>query len=33
VDAKKATYTNSIGDALMLGYWKDPAFDPKQRAF
>jgi len=33
VDAKTATYTNSIGDALMLAYWKDPAFDPKQRAF
>ena len=33
VDIKKATYTNSIGDALMLAYWKDPAFDPKQRAF
>ncbi|HXJ17794.1 MAG TPA: DUF3604 domain-containing protein [Candidatus Polarisedimenticolia bacterium] len=33
VDVKKATYTNSIGDALMLAYWKDPAFDPKQRAF
>jgi hypothetical protein len=33
VDVKKATYTNSIGDALMLAYWKDPAFDPTQRAF
>jgi hypothetical protein len=33
VDVEKATYTNSIGDALMLAYWKDPAFDPKQRAF
>jgi len=33
VDVKTATYTNSIGDALMLAYWKDPAFDPKQRAF
>ena len=33
VDVKTATYTNSIGDALMLAYWQDPAFDPKQRAF
>jgi len=33
VDVKKATYTNSIGDALMLAYWRDPAFDAKQRAF
>jgi hypothetical protein len=33
VDVKKATYTNSIGDALQMGYWKDPDFDAKQRAF
>ena len=33
VDIKTATYTNSIGDALMLAYWKDPAFDSTQRAF
>jgi hypothetical protein len=33
VNVKKATYTNSIGDALMMAYWKDPKFDPKQRAF
>jgi len=33
VDIEKATYTNSIGDALMLAYWQDPAFDPRQRAF
>jgi hypothetical protein len=33
VDVKTATYTNSIGDALMMAYWKDPEFDPKQRAF
>ena len=33
VDVEKAAYTNSIGDALMLAYWKDPVFDPKQRAF
>jgi hypothetical protein len=33
VGVEKATYTNSIGDALMMAYWKDPAFDPKQHAF
>jgi hypothetical protein len=33
VDVERATYTNSIGDALMLAYWKDPGFDPQQRAF
>ncbi len=33
VDVKNATYTNTIGDALLMAYWKDPAFDPKQRAF
>ena len=33
VDVKTATYTNSIGEALMMTYWKDPDFDPDQRAF
>jgi hypothetical protein len=33
VDVEKATFTNSVGDALMLAYWEDPAFDPGQRAF
>ena len=33
VDVEKATFRNSIGDALMLAYWQDPAFDPEQRAF
>ncbi len=33
VDVKNATYTNSIGDALMMAHWKDPAFDPGQHAF
>jgi hypothetical protein len=33
VDIANASYTNSIGDALLMGYWKDPGFDPKQRAF
>jgi hypothetical protein len=33
VEIETATYANSIGDALMMGYWKDPEFDPDQRAF
>ena len=33
VNVEKATYTNSIGDALLMGYWKDPDFDANQRAF
>ncbi len=33
VDVETATYTNSIGDALLMGFWKDPDFDPAQRAF
>ncbi len=33
VDAKTATYTNSIGAPQLATVWKDPAFDPKQRAF
>jgi hypothetical protein len=33
VDVKKATYTNTIGDAFLAAHWKDPDFDPKERAF
>jgi len=33
VDVKNATYTNSIGEALLMGYWKDPDFDAAERAF
>ncbi len=33
VDVDNATYTNSIGDALLMGYWTDPDFDPRERAF
>ncbi len=32
VDVKKATYTNSIGDALLMGYWEDPDFDSNEHA-
>ena len=33
VDVDDASYTNSIGDVMMMAHWKDPEFDPKQRAF
>jgi hypothetical protein len=33
VDVKSATYENSIGDALLMGYWKDPDFDRDELAF
>jgi hypothetical protein len=33
VDVEKATYTNSIGDAVQASRWTDPDFDPKQAAF
>lgn len=33
VNVADASYTNSIGDALLMGFWKDPGFDLKQKAF
>ena len=33
VNVEDASYTNAIGDAALGGYWKDPEFDPGQRAF
>ena len=33
VDLSVPTYTNTIGDPLLAGYWKDPDFDPAERAF
>ena len=33
VDVASATWTNSIGDAEIVGTWKDPDFDPALRAF
>jgi len=33
VNVPDASYTNTIGDPMLLAYWRDPAFDPKERAF
>jgi hypothetical protein len=33
VDIENATYTNDIGEPLLMAYWQDPEFDPEQRAF
>jgi hypothetical protein len=33
VNVKAATYINSIGDVMFTAHWKDPDFDPKQKAF
>ncbi len=33
VDVKNASYTNTIGDAVLASFWEDPDFDPGQRAF
>lgn len=33
VDVENATYTNTIGAAALMASWRDPSFDPKQRAF
>lgn len=33
VDIKNATYSNTIGSAMLSAFWKDPEFDAKQGAF
>jgi len=33
VDVDDATWTNTIGDPELIAIWKDPDFDPKQKAF
>ena len=33
VNVPEASYTNTIGTPMLFGYWQDPAFDPKERAF
>jgi len=33
VNIPDASYTNTIGEPLLAAFWKDPDFDPKQKAF
>jgi Protein of unknown function (DUF3604) len=33
VDVANANWTNTIGSTELIGVWKDPDFDPSQRAF
>jgi len=33
VDIPTATFTNTIGDALLTAHWQDPDFDPDEHAF
>jgi hypothetical protein len=33
VNIEQATYTNDIGDALLMAFWDDPDFDRAERAF
>jgi hypothetical protein len=33
VDVATATWTNTIGAAELIAYWRDPDFDPNQHAF
>ena len=32
MDVPEASYSNAIGAAGLQAYWRDPAFDPAQRA-
>ncbi|MFA9562105.1 MAG: DUF3604 domain-containing protein, partial [Nitrospirota bacterium] len=32
VNVENATFTNNIGDALLMAFWEDPDFDASQRA-
>jgi hypothetical protein len=33
VNIGEASYTNTIGEAQFMAQWRDPTFDPEQRAF
>jgi hypothetical protein len=33
VDVKNATWTNTIGAPVLVGFWQDPEFDPALHAF
>ena len=32
VDVATASYSNSIGEAVLMAYWRDPKYDPKHHA-
>ena len=33
VNVKEASYSNTVGTPILAAYWRDPLFDPGQRAF
>jgi hypothetical protein len=33
VDVADASYTNTIGSAVLAAHWSDPEFNPDQKAF
>ena len=33
VDLERGTFTNAIGEPELVAVWRDPDFDPEQRAF
>ena len=33
VNVKEANFDNSIGAPTLSGFWEDPDFDPKEKAF
>jgi len=33
VNVADASYSNTIGDPVLSAFWKDPAFNPAERAF
>jgi len=33
VNVEEASYLNSIGEAMLFGFWEDPDFDPSESAF
>ena len=33
VNVADASYKNTIGAPMLFGYWKDPNFNPQERAF
>ncbi len=33
MDVADASYTNAIGDVMLMAFWEDPDFDPERPAF